>query len=110
MAVPGLRRRGPRGLRQVSEIATSYRDARLLAGDKLTNSSDPISSIALSLGYESESAFSKAFKRRMGCSPRKYTSQNSPASPLRRRVEAAHTDGTKLSQVENQMSLDTYSA
>jgi hypothetical protein len=27
----------------------------LLAGDRLVNSSDPISAIALSLGYESES-------------------------------------------------------
>ena len=44
----------------------------LLAGDRLTNSSEPISAIALSLGYESESAFSTAFKRVMGCSPRRY--------------------------------------
>ncbi|HTR17209.1 MAG TPA: hypothetical protein VMI52_09275 [Acetobacteraceae bacterium] len=34
----------------------------LLAGDRLANSSDPISVIALLLGYESESAFSTAFK------------------------------------------------
>lgn len=44
----------------------------LLAGDRLTNSSDPISVISPSLGYESESAFSTAFKRVMGCSPRRY--------------------------------------
>ena len=44
----------------------------LLAGDKLANSSDPISVIARSLGYESESAFSTAFKRVMGCSPRQH--------------------------------------
>ncbi len=44
----------------------------LLAGDRLTNSSDPVSVISLSLGYESESAFSTAFKRVMGCSPRQY--------------------------------------
>jgi AraC-like DNA-binding protein len=44
----------------------------LLAGDRLANSSDPVSVIALSLGYESESAFSTAFKRVMGCSPRQY--------------------------------------
>jgi AraC-like DNA-binding protein len=44
----------------------------LLAGDRLTHSNDPISVIALSLGYESESAFSTAFKRLMGCSPRQY--------------------------------------
>ena len=34
----------------------------LLAGDRLKNSGDPISVISLSLGYESESAFSTAFK------------------------------------------------
>lgn len=43
-----------------------------LAGDKLTNSTTPVGTIALSLGYESESAFSTAFKRVMGCSPRQY--------------------------------------
>ena len=44
----------------------------LLAGDRLENSRDPISLIAPSLGYESEAAFSTAFKRLMGCSPRQY--------------------------------------
>jgi AraC-like DNA-binding protein len=44
----------------------------LLAGDRLASSSDPVSVIALSLGYESESAFSTAFKRVMGCAPRQY--------------------------------------
>jgi AraC-like DNA-binding protein len=52
----------------------------LLAGDKLANSSDPISTIALSLGYESESAFSTAFKRVMGCSPRQYGRGRTPES------------------------------
>jgi AraC-like DNA-binding protein len=45
----------------------------LLAGDRLTTSDDSISIIAQSLGYESESAFGKAFKRIMGCSPRQYS-------------------------------------
>jgi AraC-like DNA-binding protein len=44
----------------------------LLAADRFANSSDPISIIAPSLGYESESAFSAAFKRVMHCSPRQY--------------------------------------
>ena len=52
------------------EYLTRWR--MLLAGDRLMNSGDPISVIALSLGYESESAFSTAFKRVMGCSPRQY--------------------------------------
>jgi AraC-like DNA-binding protein len=50
----------------------------LLAGDRLTNSSDSISVIANSLGYESDSAFSTAFKRVMACSPRNYGSMREP--------------------------------
>ena len=52
------------------EYLTRWR--MLLAGDRLANSSDPVSVIALSLGYESESAFSTAFRRVMGCAPRQY--------------------------------------
>ncbi|MBR8834415.1 MAG: helix-turn-helix transcriptional regulator [Stigonema ocellatum SAG 48.90 = DSM 106950] len=52
------------------EYLTRWR--MLLAGEKLVNSSSTIFTIALSLGYESESAFSQAFKRVMGCSPRQY--------------------------------------
>jgi AraC-like DNA-binding protein len=51
----------------------------LLAADRLSNSSDPIAAVALSLGYESESAFSTAFKRVMGCSPRQYGRGRDPA-------------------------------
>ena len=58
----------------------------LLASDRLTNSGDSISAIALSLGYESESAFSTAFKKVMGCSPRQYGRGDKPASPP---IEAA---------------------
>jgi AraC-like DNA-binding protein len=63
----------------------------LLAGDRLTSSGDPISAIALSLGYESESAFSKAFKRTMGCSPRQYARGRTSAS--------AETDGASPSEL-----------
>ncbi|WP_260706806.1 AraC family transcriptional regulator [Edaphobacter flagellatus] len=52
------------------EYLTHWRMLR--AGDRLENSADSISAIALSLGYESESAFGTAFKRVMGCSPRQY--------------------------------------
>ena len=44
----------------------------LLASDRLTNSISAISAITVSLSYESESAFSTAFKRVMGCSPRQH--------------------------------------
>jgi AraC-like DNA-binding protein len=50
----------------------------LLAGDRLVSAGDPISLIAPSLGYESESAFGSAFKRVMGCSPRRYTRGDAP--------------------------------
>jgi AraC-like DNA-binding protein len=58
------------------EYLTRWR--MLLAGDRLTASTEPILSIALSLGYESESAFGKAFKRVMGCSPRQYSRDADP--------------------------------
>ncbi|MGE7955676.1 AraC family transcriptional regulator [Pseudomonas sp. NPDC089530] len=52
------------------EYLTQWR--MLLAGDRLRNSSDSVATIAFSLGYESESAFSTAFKRVMAHSPRQY--------------------------------------
>jgi AraC-like DNA-binding protein len=60
------------------EYLTRWR--MLLAADRLENSDDPVSVIALSLGYESESAFSTAFKRTMGCSPRQFARTRNPAS------------------------------
>jgi AraC-like DNA-binding protein len=53
------------------EYLTRWR--MLLAADRLKNSCDGLSAIAQSLGYESESAFGKAFRRVMGYSPRQYT-------------------------------------
>jgi len=62
------------------EYLTRWR--MLLAGDRLARSADPVSVIALSLGYESESAFSTAFKRVMGCSPRHYSRSRGEAAPV----------------------------
>jgi len=50
------------------EYVTRWR--MLLAVERLEHAGDPISIIAPSLGYESESAFSTPFKRVMGCAPR----------------------------------------
>ena len=58
------------------EYLTRWR--MLLAGDRLQHSGETLAAIAASLGYESESAFGKAFKRGMGCSPRQYTSARLP--------------------------------
>jgi AraC-like DNA-binding protein len=72
------------------EYLTRWR--MLLAGDKLTNSDDPISIIALSLGYESESAFSKAFRRAMGCSPRQHRRGQTLVSPSYSEAERAQSN------------------
>jgi AraC-like DNA-binding protein len=55
----------------------------LLAADRLQAGKEPISSIAPTLGYESEAAFSTAFKKIMGSSPRHYARNQPPvfASP-----------------------------
>jgi AraC-like DNA-binding protein len=60
------------------EYLTRWR--MLLAADRLRNSADGLSAIAQSLGYESESAFGKAFRRVMGCSPRQYTRSGSEST------------------------------
>lgn len=52
------------------EYLTRWR--MMLAGDRLKHSRDSTAAIALSLGYESESAFGKAFKRVMACTPREH--------------------------------------
>ena len=57
----------------------------MLAGERLKQPGDSISAIASSLGYESESAFGKAFRRVMGSSPRQHSRANQPS--------AQHTPG-----------------
>jgi AraC-like DNA-binding protein len=74
------------------EYLTRWR--MLLAEDRLTNSGDPISAIARSLGYESESAFSTAFKRVMGCSPRQYGRGRKPIS------SSSHREATRANWLE----------
>ena len=54
------------------EYLTRWR--MLLAADRIANTMDSIFEIARSLGYQSASAFTKAFKKVMGCSPRQYKS------------------------------------
>ena len=70
------------------EYLTRWR--MMLAGDRLMHSSDPISAIAHSLGYESESAFSTAFRRVMGCSPRQYSRER--AGPHANPAEGVRAD------------------
>jgi AraC-like DNA-binding protein len=70
------------------EYLTRWR--MLLAGNKLANSGDSIPVIALSMGYESESAFSTALKRVMGSSPRQYGVARARRAGARNVVERAN--------------------
>lgn len=60
--------------KRVGETPIAYltRWRMMLAGEKLCHGRDTLAQIAESLGYESEHAFSTAFKRVMGISPRRY--------------------------------------
>jgi AraC-like DNA-binding protein len=53
------------------EYLTRWR--MIVAADRLENSAEGLSAIAHSLGYDSASAFGKAFRRVMGCSPRRFS-------------------------------------
>ena len=61
--------------RTTGSSAMSYltRWRMVLAGNRILNTNDSVSAIASTLGYESESAFSTAFKRVMRSSPREYS-------------------------------------
>ena len=67
------------------EYLTRWR--MLLAVQRLENSNDPLSTIAPDLGYESEGAFSTAFKRVMGQPPRAFRG-GSHSSMVRNRPDA----------------------
>jgi AraC-like DNA-binding protein len=87
-----------KGTTGVTPIDYLVRWRMLLAGERLTQSSQSVAAVALSLSYESESAFCTAFKRVMGCSPRRYAphssrrtrrSLGSDAGEARRAVDVA---------------------
>lgn len=67
----------------------------LIASDRLTSSDDSVLSIALSLGYDSESAFGKAFRRVIGSSPRKY-------SQMEKRMNQRHKPSTSARTVRTE--------
>ena len=88
----------------------------LLAANRLSENRDPVSVIAPSLGYQSESAFSNAFKRVMGCSPRQYGRQEDasanrttlahkaaeqPGDPLPERSELGAAPNRVRARLEN---------
>ena len=53
-------------------IAYLARWRMLLAADRLVDTRLSLAQVARSLGYNSENAFNTAFKRTMGCAPRRY--------------------------------------
>jgi AraC-like DNA-binding protein len=72
------------------EYLTRWR--MLLAADRLKHSADSLSAIASTLGYESESAFGKAFRRVMDCSPRQYSRRASSSTAQLATVEPSYHD------------------
>ncbi|MDB5851723.1 MAG: transcriptional regulator, AraC family [Rhodoferax sp.] len=54
----------------------------LLGCHRLKNSGESIAQIAAALGYESEGAFGKAFRRVQRCSPRQYARQTTSTKPF----------------------------
>ena len=59
-----------------------------LAAERLAGGRYPLAQIARSLGYESENAFNTAFKRVMGCSPRRYARAEASGSAEPERATA----------------------
>ena len=53
----------------------------LIAADRLKRSEDPVSNIALSLGYETQSAFGRTFRKVWGCSPQEHRKSSHKTLP-----------------------------
>ncbi|MFZ6780394.1 AraC family transcriptional regulator [Undibacterium sp. Ji83W] len=80
------------------EYLTRWR--MMLASERLVNGNEAIAVIALSLGYESESAFSTAFKRVMGRSPRQYGKGDETTSPDMQVDDVSHSSLGELIALE----------
>ena len=76
------------------EYLTRWR--MMLAGHRLKTSDDSLSAIASSLGYESESAFGKTFRRVMGCTPRQHSRASGQPSHSFPQTKASHRRGAEL--------------
>jgi AraC-like DNA-binding protein len=87
----------------VGESVMSYltRWRMLLSADRLTNFDDPLSIIAPSVGYESESAFCTAFKRVMGCSPRQYVHRHKSKRDFMSDYQMTESSLPRTSSVSN---------
>ena len=69
--------------RQIGTSPMNYLKSRRLhvAADRLIDSRAPVSAVALESGYESESAFSRAFKKEFGQSPAAYRAEMQTQTP-----------------------------
>jgi AraC family transcriptional activator of mtrCDE len=68
-----------------------------LARRKLATSRQPLGDIAADVGYQSESAFSRAFRRRFGITPGQ--ARVCPATPFQPCQAHRHADGRHLALV-----------
>jgi AraC family transcriptional regulator, alkane utilization regulator len=59
------------------EYVTSWR--MQLAADRIRNSGDSLAAIAADIGYESEAAFNRAFKRVTGVTPGRWRDSSAQA-------------------------------
>lgn len=76
-----------------------------LAGDRLRRTTDPISTIALAVGYESEAAFSTAFKKTMGYAPRDYAKRAATLAASEGGTEAAAPGATSAFAAHSENGL-----
>jgi AraC-like DNA-binding protein len=78
------------------DYATSWRIQ--LAGERLRGGHESLASIAASVGYESETAFSRAFKRITGMTPGSWRDGTGLCPPLQTRI-AVHNDCAQSSSL-----------
>lgn len=83
---------------KVGETPIAYltRWRMMLAGERLANGRNPLAQTARALGYESENAFSTAFRRVMGCSPRRYARAEPGSSAAPEQATASGTSPSGL--------------
>lgn len=85
-----------RFLRSIGTPPMRYlaRHRLLLAADRLSRGPDPIARIAHDVGYESEAAFNRAFKREFGLSPGAFRKEPSNSRPSRDAATVRRIPGT----------------
>ncbi|HYY30929.1 MAG TPA: helix-turn-helix transcriptional regulator [Chthoniobacterales bacterium] len=65
-----------------------------LAKDDLIQGKRSVGEIALAIGFQSSSAFSTAFSRAMGCSPKQFATSKLESAPASHRAASATSKGS----------------